>query len=257
MCSHGTMMDRRLFEPQLEGLSDAHRVIAYDARARGHGGENEYDLYDLADDFVDLLDGLGIDRCILIGMSMGGFMAVRAALRHADRLHGIVLVGASALPYTPEARAHWEAHFGSVKNTRPIEPAFARSDAEGHFSRRTHRERPELVELWVQRFCTRSGMQTFREVLSWTRQDDVLDQLSQLTTPTLVVHGDEDELVSLADAYETFRRIPAARLHVVPFAAHAVNLEAPQMVNAAIRAFAQEAINNSALTTTQTSGVPL
>ena len=230
VCSHGMMMDCELFEPQIDGLSDAFRVVAYDARARGVGGEDEYDLYDLAGDFVNLLDALDIDRCFLIGMSMGGFMALRAALRYPERLCGIVLIGASAVPYSSEARAHWEAHFGSVKGTRPIEAAFARDEAEAHFSQKTHNEQPELVQRWVRRFCTRSGMATFRETLSWTRQDDVRGELPQMTMPTLIVHGDEDELVALSDAYDTFRSISGARLHVIPYASHAVNLEAPAMV---------------------------
>lgn len=250
-------MDRRLFEPQLEGLSDEFRVIAYDSRARAERGEDPYDLYDLADDFVALLDGLEIDRCVLVGMSMGGFMAIRAALRYPERLAGIVLVGASALPYTPEARDHWEARFGSVRDTRPIDPAFAREDAEGHFSERTKELDAELVALWVERFCTRSGMETFREVLSWARQDDVRDELSELMTPALIVHGDEDELVALDDAYETYRRLPAARLLVVPYASHAVNLEAPQMVNAAIATFAGAALANLAQTNPPDIGVRL
>ncbi|HWF73208.1 MAG TPA: alpha/beta hydrolase [Solirubrobacteraceae bacterium] len=246
VCSHGTMMDRRLFEPQLAGLGHEFRVIAYDLRARGERGEEPYDLYDLADDFVGLLDGLAIERCVLVGMSMGGFMAVRAALRYPERVAGIVLLGSSALPYTPESRTHWEAHFGSVRDTQPIDAAFARADAEAHFSARTTDLDPELVELWVERFGTRSGMETFREVLSWTRQDDVRDQLSQLQTPSLVIHGDEDELVSLDDAYETYLRLPNARLQVVPYASHAVNLEAPHAVNAAIATFAGDVLTNLA-----------
>jgi pimeloyl-ACP methyl ester carboxylesterase len=153
------------------------------------------------------------------------------------------------LPYTPQAKSHWEAHFGSVKDTRPIEPAFARQDAEAHFAARTKRRAPELVERWVERFCTRSGMQTFREVLSWTGQDDVRAELEHLQVPTLVVHGDEDDLVALEDAIETFRRIPGARLLVVPEAAHAVNLEAPELVNATIRAFAADVLTDLTLTT--------
>jgi pimeloyl-ACP methyl ester carboxylesterase len=76
-------------------------------------------------------------------------------------------------------------------------------------------------------------------------------------TPALIVHGDEDELVALDDAYETYRRLPAARLLVVPYASHAVNLEAPQMVNAAIATFAGAALANLAQTNPPDIGVRL
>ena len=71
--SHGTLMDRTMFDPQLS-LADEYRVVAYDARARTDRYVGPYDLYDLADDCAALLDAKGVDSCVLGGMSMGGFV---------------------------------------------------------------------------------------------------------------------------------------------------------------------------------------
>lgn len=69
---HGTFMDRTMFEPQVEALSEDYRVVAYDTRARTDQYADPYDLYDLADDCTALMDAKGLDSCVLGGMSMGG-----------------------------------------------------------------------------------------------------------------------------------------------------------------------------------------
>jgi pimeloyl-ACP methyl ester carboxylesterase len=241
--SHGMLMDRTMFEPQLAGLSGRYRTIAFDHRSRGDEGAQPFDLYDLAGDLIALLDERHIEQCILVGMSLGGFMAIRAAIRHPDRIRGIVVVGAGALPYEPEARERSERHFGAHRHEDPIERAFAAAEAEKHFSPITRRRRPELAAHWTERFATRTGTQTWHETLAWSRQDDVRGVVADLRAPVLLVHGDEDEAIPLEAALATHRLIPGSRLHVVAFAGHGVNLEKPDVVNDAIGDFADELLH--------------
>src|SRR5690349_11625918 len=74
--SHGTLMDRTMFEPQVAALAPDYHVVTYDHRARTSRWDEVYDLHDLARDCLALLDRLEIERCVLGGMSMGGFMAL-------------------------------------------------------------------------------------------------------------------------------------------------------------------------------------
>jgi pimeloyl-ACP methyl ester carboxylesterase len=238
--SHGMMLDRTMFAPQVEALSPHYRTVAFDHRARWSDSEEPYSLYDLADDLRALLDELEIERCVLAGMSMGGFMAVRAALRHPDRIAGIVLIGASDLPYSPDDQARWEAYFGSHRGAATLPREVAEEQATGHFSERTRLQRPELVRAWTDRIATRSGNATYLEAVSWARQDDVRDAWAELDLPALVIHGDEDAAIPLEHALETFRRSRSGRLLVVPYAGHAVNLEDPDAVNNALATFLAE-----------------
>nr|WP_256684910.1 alpha/beta hydrolase [Halococcus qingdaonensis] len=80
--AHGTLMDRTMYDSQIDALSDDYRTVAYDLRARTDQYATEYDLYDLADDIVALTDALDIDTFVLCGMSMDGFMALRFAERY-------------------------------------------------------------------------------------------------------------------------------------------------------------------------------
>src|SRR5579871_554502 len=144
---HGTMMDRSMFAPQLEGLADRYRVIAFDHRARTGAWEGPYGLDELADDVVALLDSLAIERCVLGGMSMGGFMALRFALRHQERLDGLVLIDTlAAAPRSPH-----EELFASLKDGGPLSEHVVEWHADIVFGETTKRERPELVEHWRER----------------------------------------------------------------------------------------------------------
>ena len=233
--AHGMELDHRLFDSQVAALSGSFRTIAYDLRARSARGEQSYDLYDLVDDLIRLLDDCGIDRCVLVGMSMGGFMAVRAAHRHPDRIAGLVLIGSAGVPYSREDIVQWSPAYEAVRDLPRLPPAQARADAELHFSLRTRRLRPELVDLWTDRIAERSGTATYHEYRSWAQQDDLSARLGMIKAPTLIVHGDEDTAVPLTMALETHARISHSRLMVLPYAAHAVNLEYPDIISDAIR----------------------
>ncbi|MDY7081970.1 MAG: alpha/beta hydrolase, partial [Halobacteria archaeon] len=75
--SHGTLMNRTMFRPQLDALKNECRVVAYDSRSRTERWEGPYSLDDLANDCLALVDALDIDSFVLAGMSMGGYMALR------------------------------------------------------------------------------------------------------------------------------------------------------------------------------------
>jgi pimeloyl-ACP methyl ester carboxylesterase len=245
VCSHGLSLDCELFRPQAEGLaSEQLRVLAYDSRARGPRALDPYDLYDLADDFVAVLDSKSIDRAFLVGMSLGGAMAVRAALRYPERLLGVVLVGSSGGPYDAQGSKELEDLYASHRHERLLDAEFAEADANAHLSERSRRERPELAKFLRSRIAARGGEESFYEARSGARQDDVRERLPEVELPFLIVHGDEDVLVPIDMALETFSLLPRARLLVLPYAGHAVNLEEPRAVNDAIRAFVAETLSS-------------
>ena len=102
--SHGFLMDREMFEPQVKALAPEHRVITWDERGFG---ETEFDgqpftYWDSARDCLGLLDHLGLDDAVLGGMSQGGFLSMRAALLAPERVRALVLIDTQAGPEDPE-----------------------------------------------------------------------------------------------------------------------------------------------------------
>jgi 3-oxoadipate enol-lactonase len=104
ICTHGATMDHRMFNAQIAPLIESHRVITWDAR--GHGLSQPigaaFTLELAADDLVAILDAEGIDRAVLVGQSMGGYIAQQVYLRHRDRVQAMVSIGAGSLtmPYS-------------------------------------------------------------------------------------------------------------------------------------------------------------
>jgi pimeloyl-ACP methyl ester carboxylesterase len=230
------MMDRSMFADQIAGLQDSFRVIAFDHRARTASWRGPYTLDDLADDCVELLDSLGLERCVLGGMSMGGFMALRFALRHPDRLEGLVLIDTMAeAPISPH-----EELFQSLADGGPLPEDVVEWHADIVFGETTKREKPELVEHWRNRWRRLTGASVYWESGSWLRREDVSPRLPEIAVPTLVIHGEEDGILPMASAELMAERVQRGRLVRVAGAGHTSNAEQPEVVNAALREFLGE-----------------
>jgi len=238
--SHGTLMDRTMFDPQLDALSDEYRAIAYDSRARTDRWRGPYDLNDLADDCVSVMDALTVDRAVLVGMSMGGFMALRFALRHPERLAGLVLIDSKADAYTEAERAEYGAMVDQLEGVEDVPRELAELVTTTLFGETTRRERPEQVEHWLNRWLTYPSAAVKYEIESWLDAPDLTDRLAEIDVPVLVVHGEEDVAIDSTRAKSMLEHFPDGRFVGVPGAGHSSNTEQPDVVNEALRAFLDE-----------------
>ncbi|MFC7175775.1 alpha/beta fold hydrolase [Halosegnis marinus] len=234
--AHGTLMDRTMFDPQLDALAGDYRCVAYDLRARTDRYADEYDLDDLADDYAALLDGLGIESAVLVGMSMGGFTALRAAEHHPDRVEAIVLVDSDAGTHSEADREQYGALIEQMKETgHPTESAV---EVAKHqlFGETTRTEHPGLVEAWARKWDTYPGLAIHNEIASWLHRDDFTDRAADLDCPALVTHGTEDVSIAMEKAEATADAL-GADLARIPEAGHSSNLENPEATNEALREF--------------------
>src|ERR1700693_2538278 len=108
--AHGLLMDDSMFAPQVEALSSRCRIITWDARCHGETETTDepFTYWDLADDLRGLLDHLGIERAVIGGMSQGGFVALRFALAHPERVAALILMSTQAGIEDPEKVATYE-----------------------------------------------------------------------------------------------------------------------------------------------------
>lgn len=238
--SHGTLMDRTMFDPQVAALSDDYRVVAYDSRARTDRWRGPYDLDDLVEDCVALLDAKGIDECVLAGMSMGGFMGLRFALAHPDRLAGLVLIDSMAEAHTDDEKEEYGEMIETTKASGDVPAPMADIVSNLLFGETTIEENSELVEAWKSRWLTYPGEAVFHEVNSWLDRPDLTDRLGEIDVPTLVVHGEEDLALEPYRGKATADGLPDARMVDVPEAGHSSNLENPDVVNEALEEFLGE-----------------
>jgi 3-oxoadipate enol-lactonase len=235
--AHGLLMDHEMFAPQVAAFGDRHRVITWDER--GHGltetTAGDFSYWDSAEDLLGLLDTLGIERAVIGGMSQGGFVGLRFALRHPERVAALVLLDTQASVEDPANLPGYEAMVDVWVTDGPSDVIAETVAAIIIGSERP--ESPAWIAKWKAR--PREGIrQIFRTLVT---RDDVTDRLGEITVPALVVHGEADTAIEMDRAEALAAGLPGARPLVrVPGAAHAANLTHPEPVNAAIARFLDE-----------------
>lgn len=233
---HGFLMDHTMFEPQIEALAGDFRCVRFDER--GFGGTpapGPFTYWDLADDAVALLDGLDIESAIFCGMSQGGFLSLRAALRHPDRVHGLVLIDTQAGVDDEETREGYRQMFRVWFEHGPVDELLE------EVARLIIGEDERLREEWTARWRDIPAERLRRPAACLLERDDVTDRLGEIGVPALVVHGEVDEAIPMDRAEELDAGLPGSTGIVpVPGAAHAPNLTHPEEVNPPLRAFLEE-----------------
>jgi pimeloyl-ACP methyl ester carboxylesterase len=235
--THGTLMDYTMFAPQIEALEDRYRVVAYNFRGRTQRWAETYDLGDLANDCRQVLDERGIERCVLGGMSMGGFMALEFARMWPERLQGLILIDTKAAPFDLEQRESVLGDFAHADADGLLPHDVATVAAGRCFGATTIERNPQLVAHWIARWRKLPARSVYNEVLSWLGKTDNRPDLANIDVPALILHGEEDSIFPMSIAEELEAGIPDARLVAIPLAGHTANLEQADVCNEAILGF--------------------
>jgi 3-oxoadipate enol-lactonase len=225
--SHGFLMDREMFAPQVEALHPEFRVITWDERGFG---ETEFDgepftYWDSARDCLGLLDHLGIDRAVLGGMSQGGFLSMRAALLAPGRVRALVLIDtqsgtedAERLPAYRQMQETWLA-VGPVDELTQAIAGLIIGD-------------PEISETWIAKWhkLPREAMKAPGDCLF--ERDDLTDRVSEITCPAIIFHGTADMSIEVEKAQQLSQRLPGSTgVVLIEGGPHASNLTHPGQVN--------------------------
>jgi len=235
---HGFPLCRRLFRPQTPALVDAgFRVITPDLRGFGESDAPDapYGMDIFADDVIALMDHLSIDRAVIGGMSMGGYILFNLIDRFPDRVRGAVF-----LQTRPGAddEAGKQRRLDLARKAREIGPqVVADAFIPMLFTDESLATRPRLVEEvgnWMMSTAT-SGL--CGGLLAMRERPDYTERLATFTLPSLVIGGRLDKLIPppVTEAYAS--RIPGARVVIVEGGGHLANLEAPNDVNQALLDF--------------------
>lgn len=230
--SHGLLMNHTMFAPQVAALRDAYRVVTWDER--GHG-EAEHDgtwsFWDSADDLLALLDHLGVQQAVLAGMSQGGFLSLRAALRAPERVRALVLLDTQAGPEPPEIVPAYEGMTASWAAEGPTQDIL-------DFTALAILGPGADDQAWKDHWAAMPWHRAPQVMYPLVNREDLTDRLGEIACPALVVHGDADASIPVEKAQALVEGLPLAMpLELVPGAGHAANLTHPEPVNAALRAF--------------------
>ena len=235
--AHGLLMDQSMFAPQVEALRSRCRVITWDAR--GHGEtettDDAFSYWDVAEDLKGLLDHLGIARAVIGGMSQGGFVALRFALQHPERVAALILISTQAGAEDPEKVAIyqqmlevWEGEGLNDQLAEMIAAIILGGDWPG---------RAEWIAKWRQ--SPRSLLRPAFNALAG--REDIHDRLGEIKVPALVIHGTADAAIGIERAQQLCSELADCRpLIAIEGGGHSSNLTHPELVNQAMHDFLVE-----------------
>lgn len=239
---HAFPLHGGMWEPQAAALAGSRRVIVPDYPGFGRAAAEpvpavpEIGYY--AEALRELLDRLGLERVVLGGISMGGYVAFAALREFPERVSGLVLADTNPAPDTEKAREGRNETAARVAQGG-VE-ALPGLMAERLLSEHTRRERPETVER-VRRMMLESSPDGVVAALGAMRErPDSTPLLGQIRAPALVVGGEEDLLSPPQTMAEMANAIPESRHVVLSEAGHLSNLESPEKFSAALSGFLEE-----------------
>lgn len=234
MLVHGFPTCAEVWQQQGAGLSSHYRVIMPDLR--GFGGSDGLPgpttMETFADDLAGLLDVLALDRVVLGGLSMGGYIALAFVRRHAARLCGLVLCDTRATPDTEEARANREV------NAQLVEAKGASAIADKMIPNLLSASAPPQRQAYLRSLIERNHPVGIASALrGMGLRSDSTDILPTISVPTLIVVGEDDILSPPAEMWTLQQAIPGSRLVEIAGAGHISNLDQPEAFNTTLEAF--------------------
>lgn len=233
---HGYPLDRTLWAPQLAAALPGVRQVAPDLPGFGESARIPGRTFDAWADWVaSFLDALAVERAIIGGLSMGGYLAFALWRRHPSRVRALVLADTRADQDSAEVRARRE-ETQRILETQGV-GAVAERLLPGMVGRTTRREHPELPAALdaMMRRADPAAVGDAREAL--LGRADSRPTLPTITVPTLVLCGTEDILTPVAESRAIAAAIPGAWLSLVPQAGHCSSFEQPAVFNALLSEF--------------------
>ncbi|MES2575214.1 MAG: alpha/beta fold hydrolase [Bacteroidota bacterium] len=228
---HGFPFDKSMWEKQIEFLKTSYRLIACDIRGFGKSKDEQSPLSMslFADDLIEFMDKLEIDKAVICGLSMGGFITLNAAKRFPDRFEALILCDTQCIADTPEVKEK------RLKTIAQIEEEgvtnFNETFLKSVFHPDSLMDKKELVaELRSVVFANSEHIIT-QGLLALASRCETCSTLDRVRIPTLIICGREDKVTPLEQSEYLKDHILGSTLRVIENAGHVSNLEQPYEFN--------------------------
>jgi pimeloyl-ACP methyl ester carboxylesterase len=222
-------------------LKNQYRVIAPDLRGLGEstGTTSVASMEQMAGDMAALLDELRIDRAVVCGLSMGGYVAFDFWHLFPERVKALVLAGTRAPADNQQERQTREQQ--ATRILAQGMNGIATETLPKLLARQTLAGKPEIVNRVREMIDTTSPQGAAAAQLGMGARRDYTADLERINVPTLVIVGREDTIRPVSDAEFMHSKIPDSRLQIIEDAAHVSNLDQPEIFNQTLLDFLREA----------------
>jgi pimeloyl-ACP methyl ester carboxylesterase len=237
---HGFPLNSNLWEPQMEDLRDMARVVAPDLR--GHGlspvGDEPYSVEVMAQDCMRLLKSISVRApIILCGHSMGGYVAFEFYRQYPEWVSALILVATRAGADTAEARAGRDKLAARAKKEGVA--LIADEMLSTLLAPHNYETDVELVAFVRDMMESTSLKGMVGALKAMKERPDSTPLLGEIDVPVLVVCGEEDQVIPLAESEGMHEALPNSDLAIIPGAGHLPNLEQPLNFNEVVWDFLQ------------------
>ncbi len=248
---HPMLTSHQYWDDQFGEFAEQYRVIRYDVRGFGQSQISKEAFSD-TQDIVQLLDFLGIEKTYILGLSMGGEIAMQFVLEHPERVDGLVISGVGLEGYeysvegTQEFEPKWMAFFERIQNhdfagAREQFMELAVDSPAGRADEKVReRARALMLDYTFPHFFPPDKVVAAAEASSAESQEahvPTIQRLKEIQVPTLVMAGgyEAKDIQNIVDVL--VRDIPHAQQAVIPKAGHFVSLEKPTEFNRVVLNF--------------------
>ncbi|MCS7171960.1 MAG: alpha/beta hydrolase [Armatimonadetes bacterium] len=234
---HGFPLSSEIWSPLRDALVARYRMVTPDLRGFGRSDkpEGSYTMESLAEDVLELADALGLDRFVLGGHSMGGYIAFRIAARAPGRLLGLVLVCTRAEADTEEGKARRRQAIQTIRTEGPR--PFLETFLPNLLGATTKASRPELLKRLHEIAASVPAHVLVGCLEGMMERPSSHELLPSLRMPVLVVAGEEDAVTPPESARTMAEGFPRAQLTFLPRCGHTPSLEAPEALAQALSQF--------------------
>lgn len=240
---HAFPLSSRMWEPQVEAMKDIYHLIVYDNRGFGESGENTDSLTidSHVDDLFSIIDELKINKPVLCGLSMGGYISLRALEREQKRFKAVILC---------DTRSLADDNSGKIKRAEQIKQIKqgGRKEFDEGFLNNTlspitlngNNEKQKIVNFIKEIMSLQKDESVTGALLTMAARTDTTGFLENLSIPALVVVGEDDKLTPASPSRLMNAKIRNSELKIIPESGHFPNLENTKTYNEIIINF----INN-------------
>lgn len=234
---HGFPLNRTMWDRQVAALATSYRVIAPDLR--GFGGSTvvagPYEMRCHADDIAALLDTLGIEKAIIGGLSMGGYVAFEFWRRYSSRVHALILAGTRATADSEEGKENREknAEMVEAEGTRPLINAMLPNLLDP--------STPKEIVGHLEDIMKKASSTAVAAALRGMKlRPDSSDILVGINVPTLVIVGQNDVLSPPSEMANLHQAIAGSSFVTIADAGHVCNFDQPEAFTSAVQNFLRD-----------------
>lgn len=234
---HGFPFNKSMWAGQVDALKDRYRLIAYDVRGHGDSdaGQEDFAIELFVNDLLSLMDALKLDRVILCGLSMGGYIALNAVLHYPKRFGALILSDTQCTADTAEAK---EKRMKAIESIREngVEK-YAEESVKNLFAPESFATKEKEIAAIKSMILKTPEQVLSKTLLALSKRKETCSHLYKIKIPTLILVGEADKITPPAAARVMHEKIQHSVLSTIAHAGHLSNLEHPTEFNDQLQAF--------------------